>query len=78
MTSCEKKYKITKNLSDKYELQILSDGMTEKEEHENGAYHKRRSLWFIEKVQQRSFSYPACTDCGDCDEMVLQSSLAGN
>ena len=28
----------------KYELQILSDGMTEKEEHENGTYHKRRSL----------------------------------
>ena len=44
LTSCEKKYKITKNLSDKYELQILSDGMTEKEEHENGTYHKRRSL----------------------------------
>ena len=44
LTSCEKKYKITKNLSDKYEMKILSDGMTEKEEHENGTYHKRRSL----------------------------------
>ena len=44
LTSCEKKYKITKNLSDKYEIKILSDGMTGKEEHENGAYHKRRSL----------------------------------
>ena len=31
----------------------------------------------LKSTQQRSFSYPACTDCGSCDEMVCRAAWLG-